>query len=364
MKITSLRLLNFRSYKKKEFKFDEKINIIIGNNGIGKTNLVEAVYYLAITKSFRTNNDKALIHQENKQFSITGIFKNDKIKNEHKLVFDGLIKKIEVNKTKVVKISNYISTIRVILFNPDDLRLIKENPLVRRKLINIDLSQINNKYLILLSKYNKLLKQRNTYLKAMMINGILSKEYLKILTEKLIDYGMEINKIRRSYFDEINVYLTDIYKKITDIPDLNLKYISHYNDKTKGNLQKEYEKTINKDINYGKTNIGIHLDDFLFYCNDIPIKDFFSEGEQKNAVISLKFSIIEYCINNLNITPILILDDVFSELDSKKIKNILKLLSDNIQVFITTTNLKIISREIITNSKIINLNNENTEALK
>lgn len=364
MKIKNLKLLNFRNYQKKEFQFDDNINIIIGNNGLGKTNIVEAIYYLAITKSFKTNNDRALINEENAFFSIIGEIDNENILNEYKIFYDGTKKKLEINKTNILKISDYISNINIVLFNLDDLKLIKDSPSIRRRLINIDLSQINNNYLILLSKYNRILKQRNMYLKSMMTNGMLSKEYLNIITEKLIEYGIEINKIRKNYFEGINEYLADTFFKINNKMGLKLKYVSQYSEKTKKELINDYDKAFFKDLNYGKTNIGIHLDDFIFYFKDIIIRDFFSEGEQKNAIISLKFSLIEYCINKLKIHPILILDDLFSELDKEKIKNIFKILRYDLQVFITTTDIKIISREIINEYKIIDLNKRKTEALK
>ena len=164
MKITNLKLTNFRNYEKLNLHFSNYKNIIIGNNGLGKTNIVEAIYYLSITKSFRTNNQEVLI-RENSDFAVIEASVLNKIKNKYRVVITKDGKKIKIDNQEITKLSDYISKVNVVLFNREDMKLIKDNPSVHRKLINMDLSGFNNNYLRLLSLYNKILKQRNSYLK-------------------------------------------------------------------------------------------------------------------------------------------------------------------------------------------------------
>lgn len=351
MKITKLKLVNFRNYDNEEFTFSKTRNFLIGNNGSGKTNIVEAIYYLALTKSFRTNNDLSLIKENKDSFCIEAKIKS-KLTDTYKIVLSNKTKKISINNTNINKIGDYISKINVILFNPEDLKLVKDNPAIHRKLINMELSTFDNNYLRYLSIYNKILKQRNVYLKEMFLNSMLSKEYLNIITDKLIDYGMKIYEIRNNYINNLNEYLTNIFFNITGRSALKLIYVSQFNNKSKENIEKIYQKNLQKDLNYGKTNYGIHLDDFLFDFNNKNIKEYLSEGEQKNAIVAMKLSEIEYCLNKINSEPILILDDLFSELDKNKINNIINYLRDDIQIFITTTDIHKVNKSLVNNCNI------------
>lgn len=360
MQIIELRLTNFRNYAAQKFNFSPIKNIIIGNNGVGKTNIIEAIYYLSITKSFRTLNDQVVIKDEAEFSVIEGKIKN-KISNHYKLVFDKTGKKVFIDQNQIKKLSDYISQINIVLFNPEDLKLIKDNPSTHRKLINMELSGLNNNYLKLLSSYNKILKQRNTYLKSMLINGMIPRDYLDILTEKLIQYGLEIFKIRANFITEINQYLGINYQKITKREGLIIKHLSDFDNLTKEEILKRYKKDYKKDLNYGKTHFGIHLDDFIFYFDNRLAKDYLSEGEQKNAVISFKLSEINVYYNQNHTMPILILDDLFSELDQEKITKILRFLKKNIQIFITTTDLKVVNERVLKNSKVFKIKNNKVE---
>ena len=354
MQITKIKLTNFRNYENQTFNFSNNKNIIIGNNGVGKTNIVEAIYYLALTKSFRTNVDNSLVNNNQDAFSIIGTI-NDKISSDYKITFDKQTKKVYIDNNQIRKFSDYISNINIVCFNTEDLKLIKDSPSVHRQLINIEISQLDNKYLKTLSIYNKILKQRNTYLKNVNLKENSNKEFLYILTDKLIEYGLIINEIRNNFINNINKYLDNYFKEITGKEGLTLKYISDYNDITKEKLKKKYNKLIMKDINYGNTTIGIHLDDFIFYYQDIIAKNYLSEGEKKNAVIAFKLSEINIFKETTKTNPILILDDLFSELDKEKINKILNLLKDDMQIFITTTDLKHLEEEKLKKSKIFTI---------
>lgn len=351
MKIQHLKLLNFRNYEKIDLSFSSQYNIIYGNNGSGKTNLIESIYVLALTKSFRGSVDKILIMNNKDVCRVEGSVW-DKYENKYKIIIKNDGKRVKINETKIDKLSDYISKISVVLFNPDDLRFIKDSPSVRRKNINLEISQINNVYLKNLNTYNKLLKQRNMYLKTTNINANSSKEYLEILTGKLIDCGEKIYLSRLKYVDLLNDRIGDIYQKICGIADLKLEYLSDFKDFDRDSIVSKYQDNLNRDIILGKTCIGVHHDDLKFKFNGYNIKDYGSEGQQKNAIIAYKLAELEIFNQVKGNYPILILDDLFSELDRFKINNILNLISENIQTFITTTEIDKINKDILDKSKL------------
>lgn len=358
MQILDLKLLNFRNYEKLELQFNPYKNIIIGKNGMGKTNIVEAIYVLALTKSFRGSKENVIIKYNTDLARIEGTIK-DKYKDTYKVIIKNNEKKVKINNTNIDRISDYISRINIVLFTSEDLKLIKDTPNTRRKLINIELSQFSNDYLKILTMYNKVLKQRNSYLKLLYINGNASKDYFDILTNQLIEIGMKVNKYRADFIDNISKYIEVNYEKITKKSGLKLVYKSDFLNKSKEELIKMYKRELNRDITLGKTNIGVHRDDYEFYLNDKNLKDYGSEGEQKNAVISLKLAEINIFKEEKNVNPILILDDLFSELDQQKINNILKFISEDIQTFVTTTDLKKVSKKLMENSKVFKVDNGN-----
>ena len=356
MKIQKIKVVNFRNYDNLELEFNPHKNIIIGRNGSGKTNIVEAIYVLALTKSFRGTREDVIIKHDKDSTRIEGVIK-EKRKETFKVILDNNRKIVKKNNTIVKKISDYISNINVILFTSEDLKLIKDTPSTRRKLINVDLSQFSNEYLKYLTTYNKILKQRNMYLKTLYLNGNASKDYLDIITNQLVDYGLRIHEYRKEFINDISGYLSDIYKSIANIEGLKLTYNSDYNNKSKKDILKAYKRSMNSDIRNGQTREGIHRDDYDFTLRDVYLKDFGSEGEQKNAIIALKLSELEIFKNKKGIIPILILDDLYSELDKVKINNILNFIHDDIQTFITTTEISKLSKNVKEGSKIFKVKN-------
>lgn len=342
MQIQELKLLNFRNYDKLNVSFDNHLNIIYGKNGSGKTNLVEAIYVLALTRSFKQINDKTLIKKGTNLTRIEGVL-NSNYQNTYKVIITNEGKKVKVDNNKVTRISDYISKINIVLFNPNDLKMIKDTPSIRRKYLNIAISQLHIDYLKKLNDYNKILKIRNAYLKKMYLNGNSLETYLNVITEKMVDVGIEIYNMRRKYIDLINSYISSIYLNIAGMGELKVNYLSDYNCKTKDELITMYNKSLKRDLTFGKTNLGVHHDDFIFILDEMDLKDYGSEGQQKNAVISWKFSEISIFKTEKNVTPILILDDLLSELDVDKIKNILSFINSDIQTFITTTEIEKLS---------------------
>ena len=314
MKIINLKLHNFRNYKNLELEFSGKQNIIIGPNGSGKTNIVEAIYVLALTKSFRGNLDRILIHNNETNMKIGATIK-DRITKNYEVIITPKGKIVKQNGNKIHKLSEHISKINIVLFTPEDTNVIRYAPQNRRNMINIAISQLDNEYLYVLNEYNKVLKQRNSYLKLMYTNSLASEEYLDILTDKLIELGLKISDYRNNFINQINLYIDKINFDITKKKGLKIKYISSFKNQKFNNLKYKYKKYLDKDLVIGKTNIGIHHDDFLFTFNNKNLKEYGSTGEQKNAIICFKLSQIELFVNKNKKYPILILDDMFSELD-------------------------------------------------
>lgn len=342
MQLQNLKLLNFRNYNKLSISFDDHLNIIYGKNGSGKTNLVEAIYVLALTRSFKQINDKTLIKTGTNLTRIEGELKNN-YKNTYKVIITSDGKKVKIDNNKITRISDYVTKINIVLFNPNDLKMIKDTPSIRRKYLNISISQLHFQYLKMLNDYNKLLKIRNAYLKQMLLNENSLHTYLKVITEKLIDLGKQIYEMRQDYIKNINEFIGKIYKDIAGSGNLKVNYVSDFSDKTKEELVALYNKNFKRDLALGKTNIGIHHDDFSFLLDELDLKDYGSEGQQKNVVISWKFSEILILKKRKNVTPILILDDLLSELDIEKIKNIILFIEKDVQTFITTTEIEKLS---------------------
>ena len=355
MEIASLKLINFRNFDKLELNFSNNKNIIIGDNGVGKTNIVEAIFVLALTKSFRTSEDNILIKEDNSLFKIEGNVKSTFI-NNYKIVYQDGVKVVKINNNKINRFSDYISNINVVLFSINDLRLIKDTPSIRRKLINLEISQYDNDYIKYLNYYNKVLKQRNTYLKKIYKKNI-NYDYINVIDTQLIDYGLKIYDIRKKFINKINDNIGKIYNKLGGIGSLKILYKSDYDNLNKEIISKYYKNYIDKDINFGSTQFGIHKDDFIFFIDEQEIKNFASEGQQKNSIISFKLSELEVFKEKNNNYPILILDDLFSELDIKKIENILNFINNEIQTFITTTDLKKIKKKYLRNVKVFELKN-------
>ena len=338
MRINSLTLLNFRNYEHLHIEFDKKLNLIYGKNGSGKTNLVEAIYVLFLTRSFRITNEKNLIAFSKDVSRIEGnVEKKGTFNYRVYLTKEG--KTVKINGEKIKKISDYITNIALVLFHPDDLKFIKDAPSTRRKTLNISISLIDISYLRALNQYQILLKQRNAYLRQMVIDSTQPSEYLNILTSKLIEFGYEIYQKRLDFITNMQKYIADVYKKITNLDNLEILYHSQYAKLSKGQIEELYTKNFEKDLRFGKTTIGIHMDDLCFLLAGKDLKDYGSEGQQKNAIIAYKFSELEIFKEKTGNYPLLILDDLFSELDIEKIENILELLKPNVQTFITTTEL-------------------------
>ena len=357
MIIKKLELYNFRNYEKENLIFSNKLNIIYGNNAQGKTNILEGIYTLLLTKSHRLNSNNNLI-KKNKNFTrLVGNFDNHLIDTTLQLLIDENGKHLEKNNNVIRKINDYISESNIIIFYPEDLNLIKGSPLDRRRYLNIQLSQIYKNYIVILNDYNKLLKMRNDYLKKMKIGLNVDLSYFNILTSYLIDRIVKIYKIRKEYFENINNYSGNIYEKISGYKNFKIVYKPNKNIINNNEWLDEFKKIYEEEVKSGITLIGPHKDDYEFYLDNNNLKDTGSQGQQRMAVLAFKLSEIKIFTEIKKDKPILLLDDVFSELDDTKKNLFLDYINDGMQVIITTTDLKNIRKDILEKAKLFEIEN-------
>lgn len=368
MRISKIKLVGFRNYSNITVSLGKNMNIFVGDNAQGKTNMLEAITILALTKSHRVGNSPNIIMFEKKKCKLSGVVRNNKIisKLDVEITADG--KKLQVNKTDIKKVADYISYLNVIVFTPDDLEIVKGSPNVRRNLLNIQLSQLSKEYIKNYNEYNKLLKTRNEYLKILFNNNIADKTYLDIITDKLIEKAVFIYMKRKEYIDYINLCIDSFYFDISGSRGISVKYVpnvvidDYESESIRKKLKHTFKKNYLKELNYGMTIYGPHRDDFYFEFNGNDLKYYGSQGQQKLAILSFKLSEIPIFREFSGTEPILLLDDIFSELDIKKRNKLLKIISLNdVQSIITTTDLKNINKRYVEEADVFNVKNGNIE---
>ncbi len=349
-------------------EFGKHMNIFVGNNAQGKTNILEAITILALTKSHRVVNNPNIIQFNQKKCQIKGVIKKDNIISKLEVEMIENTKKLKINQTNIKKVADYISYLNVIVFTPDDLEIIKNSPNVRRNLLNIELSQMSKVYLNTYNEYNKILKTRNEYLKILFSSSIADKNYLDIITDKLIEKAIIIYQKRKEYIDLINENIDQIYQDISSEKGLkiiyqpNIEFEDYKTDNLYRVLKEKFKRNYLKELNYGMTLYGPHRDDLSFILNGKDLKIYGSQGQQKVAVLSFKLAEIEIFYQYCNTYPILLLDDIFSELDIRKRNQLLKIMNNkDIQSIITTTDLKNINKKYLEQANIYEVKNGNIE---
>ncbi len=340
MKIKSLKLKNFRNYDLLNLEFDDFTNIFYGNNAQGKTNILEAIYISSTTKSHRGTKDKDLVQFGKDESHIEIIVDKNKIESR----IDIHLKKnspkgIAINRLPIRKASELFGIINIVFFSPEDLNIIKNGPSERRRFIDFELSQIDKIYLDNLTNYNRIVNQRNHLLKE--LNDKKSQEgllkTLDVWDFQLADYGTKVIERRNNFIYEINKIISDIHKKLTGgKEELNLIYEPSNGKIT---LEEILKKNREKDLRIKSTSAGPHRDDICFMTQNLDIRRFGSQGQQRTAALSLKLSEIELVKETMHDTPILLLDDVLSELDKYRQNYLLDSIHD-IQTFITCTGVE------------------------
>ena len=357
MIIRKLNLINFRNYKKITITLDKKINIFIGDNAQGKTNILESIYFLALTKSYRTT-DLNLINKKYENAKVKGEIKNNNIFKSLTIELNQEKKKVKVNNNEIKKISEYITNLNVILMSPEDINILQGTPAERRNFLNIELSQLSKNYIKKYNEFNKILKIRNNYLKMLYKSSNTDYRYLDSVTENLIEREIDIYQERKKFIDFINNRIDKIYENITGKKNFKVIYETNVDledfskEKIRKNLINKYKNSLKKEIENGMTIYGPHRDDLQFLIDNDDIKIYGSQGQQKISIIALKLSEIEIFKEITDTYPILLLDDVFSELDIKNRNKLIDYINKDMQVIITTNDTRGINRKFLEEAKI------------
>jgi len=356
MKVTKLELKNYRNYENLNIFLNDGLNVIIGKNAQGKTNLLESIFLCSIGKSIRTTKDRDLIKWGQEMAKISLSFNKKQLNRKIDFfIFKNQSKAIKINGMLIHRIGELMGEFNSVYFSPDELRLVKSSPDERRRYMDISLSQFDKKYFYTLNKYNKILTQRNKLLKT---GGKNIPETVGIWNEGLSKCGSYIIIQRIKFIEKINSYIKKIHLYLTDDNEnLEISYSGLTGadiNLTEDQLIKSLEKNIEKDISLGYTSTGPHRDDLKIISNNIDVRSFGSQGQQRTCALSLKLSEMEFFNENFGTYPVLLLDDVLSELDKNRKEKLLKYIS-KFQTILTTTefdfNIKH-SQFIITGGKI------------
>ena len=336
MIIKSLELNNYRNYKELNINFDKGVNILYGENAQGKTNILEAIFMSATTKSHKGSKDKEIVNFNSDEAHIKTILDKEGLERRVDMhLRKGRAKGIAVDKVRLKKATELLGILNIVFFSPEDLNIIKNSPAHRRHFVDMELCQLDHIYLYDLNNYNKIISQRNKLLKDASFNPEY-RDMLKIWDSQLVSYGKKIIERRKLFVDELNKIIEIIHKKLSgDKETLRIEYDPHC---TADEYEEVLKKNIEKDIKLKMTSAGPHRDDFIFYSNDIDVRVYGSQGQQRTAALSLKLSEIELVKQLTKDNPVLLLDDVLSELDSNRQTYLLNNIGD-IQTIITCTGL-------------------------
>ena len=363
MKLTELNLHHFRNYDEAQVEFSPQINVLIGENAQGKTNLLESIYVLAMTRSHRTNNDRELIEFGKDAAQIKGTVQRELGSLKLELDIGKHGKKAKANHLEKARLSEYLGQLNVILFAPEDLALVKGAPTVRRRFIDMEFGQVSPKYLHDLTQYRDILKQRNRYLKQLQSHEAQDQLYLEVLSEQLAAVGGAIISQRVKFLSELEGYAQELHQSITQgRENLTFEYSSAVKDASaltevelSEALMDLYRQNQSKEIFQGTTLYGPHRDDVRFLINHKNVQTYGSQGQQRTTALSVKLAEIDLMKNQTGEYPILLLDDVLSELDGARQTHLLKTIQDKIQTFLTTPGLSDVARNLIKEPRIFHI---------
>ena len=369
MIVKNLKLKNFRNYSELDVNLSDKLNIFIGNNAQGKSNLLESIVVLALTKSYLNVKDENLVKDGEDISVLQAEVINVNNKDNYFVSFSSNKKKLKINNVEVKKYIDYVSNIRYVLFSPMDISLFKDSPSVRRKYFNVEISQIYNNYIKVLQKYNALLKKRNQFLKSVNDIGISSDYYLKVINDSFSTLAVDITLERKKFIDCLNKYIKDIYFELTGDNGLVLNYINSVDIfDNKQDMKSKFIDKLNdnylRDKLYGMTLIGPHRDDYSIFLENKDLALYGSQGQNRSAILSLKIAELYNFKDICGDYPILLLDDIFSELDIDKRNRLVKYIINDVQTIITTTDLNMIDNSLVKNAKIFNVCDGTIEVLE
>ncbi len=369
MELTLNRLLinNFKNISAADLTFNAKINCFVGPNGSGKTNLLDAIHYISLTKSYFNIPDHMAIQNGKNNASIKAWISRNQTTEQILISIKPDGKTVKRNNKKYKRLTQHIGLIPIVMITPDDTKLISSSAEERRRFMDIIISQSDSKYLLALNKYKKALQQRNNLLKKFAAEKIFDSELLKIWDIQLISAANYIFNKRLQFCKEFSPLVQKYYELISAGNEkISLQYISQLKNNP---FEKLLEQNINKDLNLQYTYAGIHRDDLNFLINNMQLKKFGSQGQQKTFLLALKFAQQDFIKKHLQISPILLLDDIFDKLDPIRVEKLINLVADSHfgQIFTTHTDqhiLKNILDKISSPSDIFSVSNGSFKLLK
>jgi len=338
MKIRHLSLRDFRNYESLELKFNSNINIFIGDNAQGKTNLLEAIYLLSTGRSHRVSDEKLMIRKDS-EMAVSKAVVDTEVQLQLRVVLHDKGKTLFYQNQPLKKSSEFIGKMNAVLFSPSDMDLFETSPKDRRKLFDVELGKINPFYMDLLTQYVKVLKDRNVYLKGSDID----EDYLEIMTSKLISLQVEIVRYKTGFVDRLNQIISSYYQRLSLTQNkIKIAYQGpvEWSDHLQDDLIEKYRRSLDRDRVFKMTHVGIHRDDYIFSLDDQFVTSVASQGQKRLIIVGLKCALIEVIEEMSGDKPILLLDDVFSELDKQKRIALFDVLHLNTQTVITTTDLE------------------------
>ncbi|MFW6305877.1 MAG: DNA replication/repair protein RecF [Bacillota bacterium] len=363
MYLEKINLINYRNIKKNIISVSPHINILLGNNGQGKTNLLESIYLMGTGSSHRTNINKELITWEKNKSLVQMLLVKKDYSLKLTLKLEGSSKKVEINNTPLEKFSELIGNLNVVLFSPEDLYLIKGSPSKRRDFINIEVSQVSSYYHHLIKDYNHILRQRNNYLKELKEKRSKNYDMLDIWDEKLITTGSKIIEKRLEVIEKLQILARLSHRKITNgSENLSITYESSLGDNLNNIdisviFRKQLANNRKDEVFRGYTLLGPHRDDLVLKINKIDLRKYGSQGQQRTAALALKLAELEFMKSETGEYPVLLLDDVFSELDELRRDTLLNLIAEKIQTFITATDMNVLGNLSNSRYKIFQVEN-------
>lgn len=355
MFLTDLALTNYRNYERETMRFDQGVNIIFGENAQGKTNMMEAIYVLAMAKSHRTSNDKDLIRWNEEYAKIEGKAEKRNGSLSLELLISKKGKRAKCNHIEQQRLSQYVGHLNVVMFAPEDLNLVKGSPQVRRRFIDMEIGQISPVYIHDLSQYQKLLQQRNHCLKMMQTRERSDEAVLDVLTEQLVWLAAKITLRRRQFLSLLEQWAAPIHREISrGAEQLHIRYEPSVDVSDKAELSRiveAYRETFaavkEREVQRGTTLVGPHRDEVAFWVNGKNVQTFGSQGQQRTTALAVKLAEIELIFSELGDYPILLLDDVLSELDDFRQTHLLDAIRKKVQTFVTTTSIDGINHDVI-----------------
>ncbi len=338
MHLKSIHLINFKNYEEAEITLTSNINCFVGSNGSGKTNILDAVHYLSLCRSYMNVLDRQNIRFDQQFFAIQGTWEKDAQEIAiHCAVKSGSKKVFKRNKKEYERLADHIGQFPAVMISPYDRDLISEGSELRRKWMDGIISQFDRQYLESIQKYGKILDQRNALLKNMQEHRLFDRDAIDVWNEQMSAIGTEIHQKRQDFLKDFIPIFQERYNFIGLVAEeVQLEYRSQLNDATFDALLLAYER---KDAFTHYSNAGTHKDDLIFTIKGHPIKKFGSQGQQKSFIIALRLAQYDWLKKQLNVQPVLLLDDIFDKLDQERVKKLLQLVSNNYfgQVLLTDT---------------------------